>query len=268
MPNKSVALRVGSVPFVNARPLVHFLDLSGDPPIELTLEVPSRLTRMMEDGALDAALLPSIEYFRSGDYTMIPDISISADGVVESVRIFSKVPIEDIRLLALDERSRTSATLARILLKRKLGSLPELTSCAPDAQLGELDADAMLLIGDSTMAFRSESAVAVLDLGEEWKRLTGLPFVYAMWVVRRGVDAGSLHSKLLRARDEGLANLTEVAAKASKDTGLSEENCLNYLKNVMRYNLDERELEALRRFQELASEDGLCPGGVELVFAD
>lgn len=261
-------LRVGAVPFVNARPLVRYLDTSGPPEIELTLDIPTNLTEMMAGGLLDAALLPSIEYFRAGTYRILPGMSISAEGAVESVCIFSKTPIEDIQSLALDETSRTSAALSRILLKRRLGSLPKLTSCAPGAELTDIEADAMLLIGDSAMAFDPNGAEVTLDLGHEWKELTGLPFVYAMWVVTRDIEAGALLSGLLAARDRGLANLREISAEAAAETGLDAGQCLSYMENVMRYDLGAREIAALKRFQQLAAEDGLCRGGVEIVFAD
>lgn len=260
------ALRVGAVPFVNARPLVRRLDPADPPPLDLILEPPSILTEMMRDGTLEAALLPSIEYFRHGAYRIIPHISISSDGTVETVRVFSTTRIEDIRLLALDESSRTSATLVKILLKRKLGALPDFVNCSPDAGLDEIEADAMLLIGDAAMTFRASEAKATLDLGEEWKKLTGLPFVYAMWVVREGVEAGPLGEKLQRARDRGMADLRRISEEAGRDTGLSAEVCFNYLKDIMRYNLGEHEIEALRLFQKLAAEDGLCPGGVGIEF--
>ncbi len=268
MSNGTQALRLGAVPFVNARPLIHFIDSIESPPVELTLEVPSTLTHTMSDGLIDAALLPSIEYFRAGNYKIIPHISIAADGAVDSVKIFSRTAIEKIRSLALDERSRTSTTLAKIVLKRKLGFLPEMASCSPDDDLDSIDTDALLLIGDSAMAFDSSGASHVLDLGEEWKRLTGLPFVYAMWVVHGGIDSGPLGSKLLEARDMGFAHLPEIAAAAQTQTGLASDVCLEYLENTMHYDLGQSEIEALKLYQEFASEDGLCEGGVDIAFAD
>ncbi len=259
-------LRVGAVPFLNGRPLVRFLDVSEPPPIRLTLEVPSLLTEMMKDGSLDVALLPAIEYFRAGNYRVIPGISISADGEVQSVRIYSKTPIQDIRSVALDSSSRTSAALARILLKRKLARIPLITSCSPDASLDDLDADAMLLIGDPAMRFRSNTPVHTLDLGQAWKELTGLPFVYAMWVVRDRVDVRGLAARLSRARDRGLASIADISAEASREIGLAENVCLGYLRDIMSYGLGPREINALKLFQELAAEDGLCPGGVDIAF--
>ncbi|MBI5116940.1 menaquinone biosynthesis protein, partial [Candidatus Poribacteria bacterium] len=201
---------------------------------------------------------------RAGDYRIVPGMSISADGPVESVRIFSKTPIEKARSVALDRSSRTSVTLAKILLKRKLGALPEFTSCSPEADLSSITSDAILLIGDPAMTFRSGRDAFVFDLGEEWKTLTGLPFVYAMWVARAGVELKGLQSKLARARDEGLARLDEIVAEAGEELGLSLDTCAHYLKDIMKYNLGEREIEALRLFQEFAAQDGLCPGGVKI----
>ncbi|RJP69129.1 MAG: hypothetical protein C4532_11185 [Candidatus Abyssobacteria bacterium SURF_17] len=258
------ALRVGSVPYLNARPLVRHLNPAQPPVMELRFEVPSRLTTLMEGGRLDVALLPSIEYFRSKGYRILPGISLSADGPVQSVCIFSKVPIERIRCLALDDSSRTSVALAKILLKRKLGSLPRLAVCSPDCRLRNIEADAALLIGDAAMRFYSQNAPFIMDLGEEWKKLTGLPFVYAMWVVRPGIDTRELEPKLLQARDEGVARIPGIAVEASRELGLSEEVCLNYLTNIMKYGLEERELEALRIFQGLAAQDGLCQGDAPL----
>jgi len=263
-PETTGVLRVGVVPFLNTRPLVRYIDTTQPPPLNLVPEVPSRLAEMMQQSLLDVAVLPSIEYLRGTNYRIIPDISISADGTVQSVCIFSKKPIEEIRSLALDKSSRTSAALARILLKRRLGSLPQLTTCSPDTHMSNLDADAMLLIGDAAMTISPEEPAFVLDLGEEWKKLTGLPFVYAMWVKRNDVEGNRLHEKLLQARDEGLTRLREIAVEASEDLGLSVEVCHGYLRDIMRYELGERELESLRLFQSLAAEDGLCPGGVEI----
>lgn len=255
---------MGGVPFLNAKPLIRYLNLIDPPRIELKLDVPSRLSQMMEQGQLDATTLPSIEYFRARDYSIVPDMSISADGAVESVRIFSKAPIEKVRSVALDRSSRTSVALARILLKRKLGALPKFTDCSPEASLDDIDSDGILLIGDPAMTFRSGGDVFVFDLGEEWKKLTGLPFVYAMWVARPGVDLKGLQSKLARARDEGLERLDEIAAEASEEIGLSLDTCTHYLKDIMKYNLGEREIQALRLFQEFAAQDGLCPGDVKI----
>jgi chorismate dehydratase len=132
--------------------------------------------------------------------------------------------------------------------------------------LDDIDADAMLLIGDAAMKFQTKGPLFMLDLGEEWKAQTGLPFVYAVWVVRADADVCGLAVKLARAREEGLRNRDQIAQQASHDIGLHLDVCLNYLHNVMQYDLGEREIEALELFQKLAAEDGLCPGGMRIEF--
>jgi chorismate dehydratase len=106
----------------------------------------------------------------------------------------------------------------------------------------------------------------MLDLGQAWKELTGLPFVYAMWVVRDRVDVRGLAARLSRARDRGLASIADISAEASREIGLAENVCLGYLREIMSYRLGPREINALKLFQELAAEDGLCPGGVDIAF--
>lgn len=257
-------LRVGSVSFLNARPLVRFLDLAGDPQIKLISDVPSCLARLMTEGLLDVALLPSIEFFRARDYRILSHTCISSDGPVESVRIFSKTPLDAMRSLALDVSSRTSAALAQILLKRKYGTLPALTTCTPDTDLWQIEEDAMLLIGDPAMKFTDHGTYNVLDLGEEWKRQTDLPFVYALWVARAGIGLADLEGRLVKARDTGLANIATISSEASVEIGLDETLCLNYLGKTIRYHLGRRELEGLSLFQQYAAEDGLCPGDAKI----
>ncbi|HMC65139.1 MAG TPA: MqnA/MqnD/SBP family protein, partial [Gemmataceae bacterium] len=113
-------IRIGAVEYLNTKPLICDLETLA-PNIELILEVPSRLADLLADGQLDVALIPAIEYFRAGSYTVVPDISIASRGPVLSVTLFSRLPWAGIRRVALDEGSRTSATLCQILLQRKYG---------------------------------------------------------------------------------------------------------------------------------------------------
>jgi chorismate dehydratase len=264
MKTSDSALRIGSVVFLNAKPLVRFLNLDGARPIQFMLEVPSRLADLMKSEELDIALLPSVEYFRAPNYRILPEICIASDGPVESVKVFSKVPLERINSLALDTSSRTSAALVQVLMKRRFGKLPELSECSPSADIFSMKEDAMLLIGDPAMKFQSHPDMHTLDLGEEWKRQTGLPFVYALWVAREGVDLKDAVERLLQARSEGMANLPQIAAEAAIELGIDEAVCLNYLTTVIQYQLGERQVQGLSLFQKLAAEIGLCPGGAEI----
>ncbi len=265
-PDISPQLRLGSVPYLNARPLIRYLALGRSLPIRL--EVPSRLTRLLADCQIDVALLPSVEYLRAPDYSIPADICIASDGPVESVKVFSKKPVEEICSLALDTSSRTSAALVQILLNRKNGFLPVLSECDPGSSLWDMKEDALLLIGDPAMKFQSNRPIYTVDLGEEWKRQTGLPFVYALWIARRGCDLGDLRTHLMEAREKGLANLGRICSEASAETGLDERVCLNYLKNAIQFHFGPREMQGLALFQKLAAEQGLCPGGVEIAIHD
>jgi chorismate dehydratase len=257
-------LHIGSVVFLNAKPLVRFLNLDGPPQIQFMLEVPSRLADLMKKDELDVALLPSVEYFRAPNYRILPEICIASDGPVESVKVFSKVPVEQIKSLALDTSSRTSAALIQVLLKKRFGKLPRLSECSPSADIWSMKEDAILLIGDPAMKFQPHREMHMLDLGEEWKRQTGLPFVYAFWVARDRVDLKDAAERLLQARTKGLANLPQIAAEAAVEIGLDRAVCLHYLTTVIQYQLGERQLQGLSLFQKLAAEAGLCPGGVDI----
>src|SRR5436305_2402152 len=143
-------VRIGAVNYLNTKPLIHDLDALA-PDAELVLDVPSRLADLLADGRLDVALIPAIEYFRAGRYTAVPGPCIASRGPVLSVTLFSRVPWADVRRVALDAGSRTSAALTQILLERRHGARAELTALPLDRGAEDADADAVLLIGDRAM---------------------------------------------------------------------------------------------------------------------
>ena len=152
------------------------------------MDFPSRLADDLAGGRLDVALIPSIEFFNDPGYTIVSNACIACRGPVLSVKLFSRRPIESIRTLALDEGSRTSVSLARILLGKRYGVQPKFHALRVDKSLDEPDADAVLLIGDRAMRSAGGPFEVVWDLGDEWCRWTELPFVFAMWVCRCGAD--------------------------------------------------------------------------------
>ncbi len=184
-------IRIGAVTYLNTKPLICDLDILA-PEAELVLEVPSRLADMLAREQLDVALIPVIDYFRSPGYTIVPNIAIASRGPVLSVTLFSRVPWTGIRRLALDAGSRTSVALTQILLTLRHGVKPELVSLPLDADPEHVDTDAVLLIGDRAMRACLPGFVHAYDLGEEWTEWTGMPFVYAVWAVRPGVDLGGV----------------------------------------------------------------------------
>lgn len=263
-------LRVGAVSYLNARPLYYRLPEFA-PGIRLEMDLPSRLADRLHAGDLDVALIPSVEYLRgaSQGYGILPGFAIAARGPVRSVKLYSRVPFDRIERLALDEGSRTSQALVRVWLDRRHGVRPSQIESLPwGVPIEESTADAVLLIGDRAMRPPTEQFHEVVDLAEAWQVMTGLPFVFALWVVRPGVDLGELPEALARSRREGLAHAQEIAAEAAARLDLEVDGCVDYLTQVISYELGESELAALRLFATYAAELGLAPGGVDLVFHD
>ncbi|HEY2156390.1 MAG TPA: menaquinone biosynthesis protein [Isosphaeraceae bacterium] len=261
-------IRVGAVSYLNAKPLYHRL-LEIAPGVRLEMDVPSRLADRLAAGELDVALIPSVEYLRgaASGYEILPGFAIAARGAVRSVKLFSRVPIGSIQRLALDEGSRTSQALVRVWLDAAHGVRPGSIEPLP---LGvpplESTADAALLIGDRAMKVPDAAFHTVVDLGEAWVALAGLPFVFALWVARPGVDLGDLPDHLQQCRAEGLAHAGELASTHGPGLGLEVATCYDYLTKVLSYDLGEPELAGLRRFAAMAANLGLAPEGVDLVF--
>lgn len=261
----SQPIRIGAVEYLNTKPLICDLDLLA-PEAELVLEVPSRLADRLAAGQLDVALIPVIEYFRNGRYTIVPDIAIASRGPVLSVTLFSRVPWQEIRSLALDEGSRTSSALAQLLLRRRYGVQPQLLPLPIDQAAEEVQADAVLLIGDRAMRASLPGFAHSYDLGQEWLDWTELPFVYAVWAVRPGADLGEVASALVEAKRRGRERVAQIAHFEAPRLGLDAGFCRRYLTNIIYFDLGPRELAGLRRFYHLACELGLAPKGVELEF--
>src|SRR5437016_11007592 len=184
------SFRVAAVSYLNARPLIHGLD--ANPEIDLSLAVPSNLLDGLRAGESDVALLPVIDYQRLEGLTIVPAGGIGSDGPTLTVRIFSRVPIERVRSLACDPDSHTSVALARILLARRHDLRPEF--CDLSRASDDDPQQARLLIGDKVVCEEPRGFAHQLDLGSEWKALTGLPFVFAVWMARGGVDTARLYT--------------------------------------------------------------------------
>jgi chorismate dehydratase len=263
-----VPIRVGAVSYLNAKPLYYRLDELA-PYVRLLMDLPSRLADRLAQGELDVALIPSVEYYRGAalGYEILPGFAIAARGAVRSVKLFGRVPFERIERLALDEGSRTSQALARVWLDARFGVRPRQIEPLPmGVPAQESTADAVLLIGDRAMRVPGDSFHAVVDLAEAWNELTGLPFVFALWVARPAADLGELPEALARSRAEGLAHAEELARAHGPRLGLDVSTCYDYLTQALSYDLGEPEVAGLRRFAELAAGLRLAPEGVDLVF--
>ncbi len=183
--------RLGHIQFINCLPLYYGMvknDVLLD--VDLVRANPADLAQMLLDGELDVAPVPAIEYARhADDFVLLPDIAISSDGEVQSILLISKVPAAELtdRTVALTNTSRTSQVLARVLLEKHWGVMPDYVEMPPDLPAMLRDADAALLIGDEALRayWEPPAGLFVYDLGTEWTGWTGLPMVYAVWAVRR-----------------------------------------------------------------------------------
>ncbi|MCI0361615.1 MAG: menaquinone biosynthesis protein [Planctomycetaceae bacterium] len=257
-------MRIGAVSYLNTRPLVYGLQdfarpagRSTAPQYELVFDLPSRLADQLAAGELDVALIPSVEYFQNPDYTIVSDACIACRGPVRSVKLLSRVPLDSIRTLALDEGSRTSAALVQILLHEQFGRSPALVPFPIDAAPESIAADALLMIGDRAMHPPAGEYIAQWDLGDVWCRWAELPFVFAMWVSRVHERSEMHHNQLAdlaallsRARDSGVAQVEQIARTEHDRFGLSYDDCLTYLRDHLHFTLGPRELAGLRLFEE------------------
>jgi chorismate dehydratase len=258
-------VRIGAVNYLNTKPLICDLGLLA-PEAELILDVPSHLADGLAAGELDVALIPIIEYFRAGPYTVVPNIAIATRGPVLSVTLFSRVPWPRIRRVALDEGSRTSAALTQVLLQRRHGVQATIVPLPLESPADAVDADAVLLIGDRAMRACLPGFAHAFDLGQEWFEWTGLPFVFAVWAVRAGLDLGPVAHALQEAKRRGLERAGLIAHNEAPRLGLDAGFCRRYLSNILHFDLGPRELAGLRHFYMLACELGLARQGVNLDF--
>ena len=245
-------LRIGSVSFLNAKPLIYGLEEADQ--LELHLDIPSRLLDGLLEARFDVALLPVIDYQRLPGLRLLTSGGIGSDGPTLTVRIFSPVPIEQITTLACDTDSHTSVALARILLAERFGIRPEfvaLSGTQTDPR------SARLLIGDKVVCEEPAGLSHQLDLGQAWKEQTGLPFVFAAWMARGGIELGDLAQRLERAKREGRAQIESIITRHAVPRGWPAATAREYLTERLQYDIGPAHLAAIRLFHQLAFQHGL-----------
>tara|TARA_R110002049_G_scaffold2750_3_gene21836 strand:+ start:28279 stop:29100 length:822 start_codon:yes stop_codon:yes gene_type:complete len=258
-------LRVGAVSYLNTKPLIYGLRERMGGAGRLQLNLPSRLAEDLSAGKLDVALIPSVEYFRGprqnrhDGYKIVSDAVIACRGPVWSVRLLSRVPVPQIKRLALDEGSRTSAAMLKVLLHEIHSLSPETIPLGIEQTPDTVDADAILLIGDRAMHPERGVYQEIWDLGDRWCRWTEKPFVFAMWVARRGLDTDELAEMLQASRDDGLANLDRISAEEAAGHGLTNEDLLSYFVDNLHFQLGPGERLGLETFRQRAASLGLIP---------
>ena len=261
-------LRVGAVSYLNSRPLIE--GLAGRPDrFVVRTDIPSTCAALLHDAAIDVGLIPSIEYLQRPDYQIVPGVAVASRGEVASVALFTARPIHDVRSIALDTSSRTSAALLRVLCARRFRIEPRWQAAAPELETMRRMADAALLIGDSALfADYTAAGLEKIDLGIEWAAMTGLPFVWACWVGRAGAVAPDAVRALQAARDAGLAALPAIAREFAGPDDQKAAFVYSYLRDNIQYSLGPDELNGLRRFYDEAGALGIRPHADELRFYD
>ena len=254
-------LRLGVVSYLNAEPLVY--GLGEDPRFRLERDVPATVAEKLHRGERDLGMIPSIEY-AFGDYAIVPDIAIGSRGPVRSVNLYHRVPLREVRRVALDTSSRTSVALLKVLLHETLGHHPEYVALPPSVPTMLESADAALVIGDPALYFDGE--VPRLDLGEEWLRRTNLPFVYAFWAGRPGVLSAADVRRLQQALREGRKAIGRIAARYDGHGKDREQQNASYLRSNIVFALGDDEKRGLREFYRRAHALGLIPRFPELLF--
>lgn len=253
---RSPLLRIGCVPYLNARPLIEWFHTPEcDANAQVDYVVPSKLADMLREDRLDVAMVSIIELFRNPSLRIVPDISISSDGEVKSVRLFSRVPPERIESVALDTSSLTSVALTRILLREVYRRAPRFLSHPPDLDAMLSVCDAGLIIGD--LKLFDTPVPCVLDLGALWKQHTGLPFVYAAWLARADAPKAPLLDALMKAKRWGMEQRGEYIERWAAQMSLPAERVREYLCRIVHFDLDPSKWEGMRLFQRKCFEHEL-----------
>ena len=258
-------LRVGCVSFLNARPLIDGLvDDGGERTIDLKLNVPSGLLADLEQGSADVALCPVIDYYRSRTpLVILPTGGIASRGQTMTVKLYSRVPIEEIKTVYADTDSHTSVALLQVVLARTYNIRPAIIDFNAREQTAERrivdDPPTVLLIGDKvvTAAPNETDYPYQLDLGEAWAAQTGLPFVFAVWMARRGVDLGPVPRLLEARRADNVGRIDRIVADHAEAHGWPRDLAVRYLGQLLHYEIGPTQLEAIELFAAKAYELGL-----------
>lgn len=265
-------MRVGRIPYINCYPVYGAID-RGVVRLDATLVEgpPTGLNRLMAAGELDVSVVSAVEYARdSRRYLLLPDLAISCDGPVRSVLLLARRPAQELGggRVIVSSSSMTSVELLRLLFEQVWQCAPEFV--AGDAELSDVrgidgeEHDARLVIGDAAL-FLSESSryPFAYDLGDAWKRWTGLPFVFAVWVAQRSAPVERslrVHAGLIASRDWGLDHLDLLADQAARSTGIARGICATYLSGLD-YGLSYPHLAGLTEFFRRLVTVGRVPDG-------
>ncbi|MGH9342381.1 MAG: menaquinone biosynthetic enzyme MqnA/MqnD family protein [Terriglobia bacterium] len=259
-------LRVSVVQYLNTAPLIWGM-IRGDQrgKFQMDFTTPAECAEAVRKGSANVGIIPAIEIQRIDSLEAVQGVSISSLGYVKSVILISKKPIEEVVSVATDTSSRTSTALVTILLRRFYGLRPQMIPANPDPAAMLQTADAALLIGDPALVYQPGS-LRVYDLAAEWKKFTGLPFVFALWAGPKSAGLARFAADFQQSRDYGLAHADEIAAEYAPRHGLTPSQVKIYLTQNINYTLDRDHHKAMALFFRMAFEEGLIPAVKEVAF--
>jgi chorismate dehydratase len=271
-------LRISAISYLNTAPLMwdfeHGDDGSSAPAFDISYTLPSRCAADLGAGSADIGIIPAAAYASIPGLVILPGVAIASRRPVRSILLVSKVPLDQVRSVALDTSSLTSVALIRVLFAKWWGAGRTFTPMAPDVEEMLKDHDAGLLIGDPALKV-DRARYLSYDLAEEWIRFTGKPFVFAFWAVRQGALAEvppglDLATVFQESRDHGLQaeNVQRIAREWAPRLGLSEADVKTYLTDNIYYDLDPACLDGLKLFYRYAEECGAMPAAPSLRFLD
>ncbi len=287
-------LRISAISYLNTAPLMWDFEHGGAArDFDISYTLPSACARALQAGTADIGIIPAAAYSQISGLEILPDVAIASRRAVRSILLVSRVPIENVRSIALDTSSMTSVALTKVIFEKWLGSGRTFAPMEPDLDKMLAAYDAGLLIGDPALQV-DRSRYRTLDLAEEWIRRTGKPFVFAFWAVRQealcgdslpfgklragsrlsasqsdaAIDVQDLIATFQQSRDHGLeaSSIGQISREWGPRLGLSEEEVCSYLTENIYYQLDEPCLEGLRLFYRYAAEIGALPMAPPLKF--
>lgn len=267
-PMQDRIIRVGTVPYLNAEPLSGALrERESFPTVRLLEEVPSLLLQDLLRRELDVGLVSTAGVLPEPGLRILPSGCVAARGAVRSIQIYSATPLAGVRTMALDASSRSASALARLFFRYRFDRDPEYLTVPPELDQMLERADAALLIGNPALRanHRIDSRqwrgprLSRTDLGAEWEKIAGLPFVYAVWAVPEALEPGPVLAVLDRALALGLDRRAALAREGAEALGIPRREAEAYLLDTIRYRLGPEERSGLERFCELGREYGVLP---------
>jgi chorismate dehydratase len=287
-------LRISVVQYLNTAPLVRgFTHGPLEGKYDLSFTVPSECAEALRNGAADVAIIPAIEYQRIPNLVVLPDLSIASKERVRSLLLVSKMPIREVRSLALDQSSRSTQALTRILCEDRWNIAPEFSQASPDIAGMLQNADAALLIGDPALRLAIDAerqvnpgrdgewicsgarvglgqfpGLHVYDVVHEWWQLTERPAVLAVWAARPEIATPELADDFSASLAFGLKHLREICVEAGRELRLPAEELSLYLRTNIDYSLDAENLKGLDEFFARAARLNLVPQASPMVLAN